>query len=144
VKPRKPTILIVDDSNDGREMLVEYLAFRGFDVVEARHGAEAIEMARQTRPTVILMDLTMPGVDGWEATRQIKSTRETANATVVAVSAHAFPLDEASARAAGCDAFVPKPFDLTALGDALVEFRTKGIAALNRKFVPQSLPRRRE
>jgi CheY-like chemotaxis protein len=71
--PRKPSILVVDDAEDGREMLVEYLAFRGFQVVEARHGAEAIEVARRVQPNIILMDLSMPVVDGWEATRQLKT-----------------------------------------------------------------------
>ena len=110
--PRKASIVIVDDSSDGREMLAEYLAFRGFQVAEARHGAEAIEVTRRLRPDIILMDLTMPAMDGWEATRQLKADPLTKDVIIIAVSAHAFASEETSARAAGCDGFIAKPFDL--------------------------------
>src|SRR5438045_6834404 len=100
---RKPSILVVDDAEDGREMLVEYLAFRGFHVVEAQNGTEAIEVARRVRPHVILMDLSMPVVDGWEATRQLKADPLTKDIIIIAVTAHAFPREQEAARAAGCD-----------------------------------------
>jgi CheY-like chemotaxis protein len=69
----KPCILVVDDSSDGREMLAEYLTFRGFSVVEASNGGNAIDLVHKRRPAVILMDLQMPGIDGWDATRQLKA-----------------------------------------------------------------------
>ena len=68
VKPKPVNVLIVDDSPDGREMLAEYLAFRGFTVIEAVNGEEALTQARTRHPTVVLMDLQMPGIGGWEAT----------------------------------------------------------------------------
>src|SRR5688572_19526239 len=71
--PANPSVLVVDDCSDGREMLSEYLAFRGFHVTEAQDGIEAVAVARRVQPDIILMDLSMPVVDGWEATRQLKA-----------------------------------------------------------------------
>jgi two-component system, cell cycle response regulator DivK len=114
-----PFILVVDDVADGREMLTEYLRFRGFRVVAADNGVAALEIARRERPRVILMDLAMPGVDGWNATRQLKADPRTKHIIVVAVTAHALTGDEAIAKNAGCDAFVAKPYELVQLADAL-------------------------
>jgi two-component system cell cycle response regulator DivK len=125
----KPSVLVVDDSSDGREMLVEYLVFRRFQVVEARNGAEALDVARRARPKIILMDLSMPGVDGWEATRRLKADPLTQSAVIVAVTAHAFPREQEAARAAGCDVVIAKPFDLTLLADALETVASHGLAA---------------
>ena len=94
----KPSILVVDDSPDGREMLVEYLVFRGFHVTEAGNGAEAIEVARRVKPNIVLMDLSMPGVDGWEATRTLKADPALQDVVVIAVTAHAFPIEQQAAR----------------------------------------------
>jgi two-component system, cell cycle response regulator DivK len=118
-QPDPVSILVVDDSPDAREMLAEYLTFRGFAVSEATHGAEAIEIARRVKPRIVLMDLSMPGMDGWEATRQLKADPAMKDVIVIAVSAHAFTNERARAEDAGCDAFVVKPFDLTTLADAL-------------------------
>ena len=125
----KPSVLVVDDSPDGREMLVEYLVFRQFQVAEARNGAEALDVARRAQPAIILMDLSMPGVDGWEATRRLKADPLTRSAVIVAVTAHAFPREHEAARAAGCDVVIPKPFDLTVLADALEAVASHGLAA---------------
>lgn len=141
--PRNTSIVVVDDSSDGREMLTEYLAFRGFQVAEARHGAEAIEVARRVRPHIVLMNLTMPDMDGWEATRQLKADPLTKDIIVIAVSAHAFASGEASARAAGCDGFIVKPFDLAVLADALDRVLSEGVAVLDPKATLDSTPRRR-
>src|SRR2546421_2891233 len=100
-------------------MLAEYLTYRGFAVREAIDGNEAIEVARRSRPRVILMDLTMRGVDGWTATRQLKADPSTKGIIIIAVTAHALEPNEATARRAGCDAFIAKPYDLTVLADAL-------------------------
>jgi len=128
---RKPSILVVDDAEDGREMLAEYLAFRGFQVAEARHGAEAIEVARRVQPNIILMDLSMPVVDGWEATRQLKTDPRTKNIIIIAVTAHAFPPEQESARVAGCDSIIAKPFDLAVLSSGLARVISMGLAAFD-------------
>jgi two-component system cell cycle response regulator DivK len=119
---------VVDDSVDGREMLVEYLAFREFHVAAAQHGEEAIEVARRVHPAIILMDLSMPVMDGWEATRRLKADPRTKDVVIVAVTAHAFPPDQASARATGFDAVITKPFDLATLADALRRIIATGVA----------------
>ena len=122
----KPYILVVDDSSDGREMLAEYLTFRGFSVVEAANGETAIELVHKRRPAVILMDLQMPGIGGWDATRQIKANPATKDIIVIAVTARALAPEEGIARQAGCDAFIAKPFDIMALGDAVGEVLVRG------------------
>jgi CheY-like chemotaxis protein len=140
--PLRPSILVVDDSDDGREMLVEYLAFREFQVIEARNGAEAIDAARRVRPHIILMDLSMPGVDGWEATRRLKADALTNHIIIIAFTAHAFPPERESAGAAGCDAFIAKPFDLAVLADALERVVSSGLIALDPKAVTLEAGRR--
>jgi two-component system, cell cycle response regulator DivK len=125
----KPSILVVDDSADGREMLTEYLGFQGYYVAEAQNGQEAIDVARRIQPEIILMDLSMPVMDGWDATRQLRADPLTKDIIIVAVSAHAFPREQDSARVAGCDAVIAKPYDLMALADALGRFRSEGVAA---------------
>jgi two-component system, cell cycle response regulator DivK len=112
-------ILVVDDFPDGRQLLAEYLRFRGFDVVLATSGAEAIDVAIHTKPSAILMDLRMPGMDGWEATRLLRANPATKDVMIIAVTAAALADDVRSALDAGCDAVVAKPYDLTALADAL-------------------------
>jgi two-component system cell cycle response regulator DivK len=115
-----PRVLVVDDFLDGREMVVEYLRFRGFDAYEATCGAEAIALAATLQPRVILMDLAMANVDGWEATRRIKADPRTKDIIVIAVTAHALAPDEAVARKAGCDGYIAKPYDIAWLGDLLI------------------------
>jgi len=104
-----PLILVVDDYQDAREMYAEYLQFSGFRVAEARNGNEAIEQAFALRPDLILMDLSLPGMDGWEATRQLKSDERTRLIPVVALTGHALAGASDGARKAGCDSFVTKP-----------------------------------
>ncbi|MET0403504.1 MAG: response regulator [Cystobacter sp.] len=101
--------LVVDDYDDAREMYAEYLEFLGYEVETARNGQEAVDRARESHPDVILMDLSLPVVSGWEATQQLKSDAATRDIPVMALTGHVF--DEASDRArdAGCDDFVPKP-----------------------------------
>jgi two-component system, cell cycle response regulator DivK len=126
----EPYILIVDDFPDGREMLAEYLAFRGMAAVTSCDGEEALEVARKRPPAVVLMDLTMPGMGGWEATRQLKADPVTRDAIVIALTAHALAPDEGMARQAGCDGFVAKPYDLAELGNALERLLSSGRPAL--------------
>ena len=104
-----PSILVVDDAPDAREMYVLYLLVHGFRVIEAVNGVEAIEQAYSRRPDVILMDLGMPHVDGWEAIRRIKAEPRTRHIRVVAISGHATPDALQRATTAGADAFLTKP-----------------------------------
>ena len=126
----KPYILVVDDSPDGREMLTEYLTFRGFDVVAAVDGENALAQIRTRHPAVVLMDLRMPGLSGWEATRQLKAHPETKDLIVIALTAQALAGDEGIARQAGCDGFIPKPYDIAAVGNAMAELVARGRAGL--------------
>jgi two-component system, cell cycle response regulator DivK len=105
----RPLVLVVDDYQDAREMYAEYLSFSGFRVAEAGNGLEAIEKAFELRPDVILMDLSLPGMDGWAATRRLKMDDRTKSIPVVALTGHALAGASDGARQAGCDAFVTKP-----------------------------------
>jgi CheY-like chemotaxis protein len=105
----KALILIVEDFDDAREMYRDYLEFSGFRVETARDGREAIEKARTLQPDLVLMDLSLPGIDGWEATRLLKAAPETSHILIVALSAHALATEGERARASGCDGFIAKP-----------------------------------
>jgi CheY-like chemotaxis protein len=104
-----PLILVVDDYQDAREMYAEYLQYSGFRVAEARNGNEAVAQARSLRPDLILMDLSLPGMDGWEATRVLKADEATKRIPIVALTGHALAGASEGARKAGCDSFVTKP-----------------------------------
>ena len=108
-KSERPRVLLVDDYPDAREMYTEYLEFSGFEVVEAGNGMEALQRAVDSAPDIILMDLSLPVMDGWEATRRLKADRRTARIPVVALTGHALAGISEGARRAGCDAFVTKP-----------------------------------
>jgi CheY-like chemotaxis protein len=105
----RPRVLLVDDYPDAREMYSEYLQYSGFDVVEAGNGMEALQRALETAPDIILMDLSLPVMDGWEATRRLKADPRTAQIPVVALTGHALAGISEGAKKAGCDAFVTKP-----------------------------------
>jgi len=111
-----PLVLVVEDYQDAREMYAAYLQFSGFGVAEATNGVEAIEKALELMPDIVLMDLALPRMDGWEATRRLKSDERTKHIPVVALTGHALAGHAEGARQAGCDAFVTKP----CLPDALV------------------------
>ena len=107
--PEPIRILVVDDFHDNREMYAAYLRFSGFIVVEAVTGMEAIEMALATPPNLIVMDLSLPRMDGWEATRRLKSDPNTKHIPIIVVSGHALEGSVQAAKMAGCDAFLRKP-----------------------------------
>jgi two-component system cell cycle response regulator DivK len=113
---RQPLVLVVEDYQDAREMYAAYLQFSGFDVAEASNGVEAIEKTQELLPDIVLMDLALPRMDGWEATRRLKNDERTRHIPIVALTGHALPGHSEGARDAGCDAFVTKP----CLPDALV------------------------
>lgn len=104
-----PLVLIVDDVDHGREICSEYLEFRGFRVATAADGQEALEKAFELLPDVILMDLSLPKIDGWEATRRLKRDERTRAIPIVALTAHALADAHERAREAGCDSVVTKP-----------------------------------
>ena len=105
----EPLVLVVDDFADAREMYGEYLKFCGFRVAEAQNGVEAIDKAKRLKPDLILMDLSMPVVDGWEATRRLKADSSTKGIPVVALTGHAMAGHSESAKSAGCDVVITKP-----------------------------------
>lgn len=105
----RPRVLLVDDYSDARAMYGEYLEFSGFDVVEAANGEEAVARALDADPDIILMDLSLPVMDGCEATRRLKADARTAAIPVVALTGHALAGISDGARRAGCDSFVTKP-----------------------------------
>src|SRR5712691_813479 len=108
-------ILLVEDNEMNRDMLSRRLVKRGYDVANAVDGEQGVAMARSEAPALILMDMSLPGLDGWEATRQIKATPATRSIPVVALTAHAMAGDREKALAAGCDDFDTKPVDLERL-----------------------------
>ena len=108
-KGEKPRVLVVDDYPDAREMYGEYLEYCGFDVVEASNGLEALQRAVDTSPDIILMDLSLPVMDGWEATRRLKADKRTERIPVVALTGHALAGISEGAKKAGCDAFGTTP-----------------------------------
>ncbi len=114
--PQSALVLVVDDYADAREMYSEYLEFSGFRVAQARNGVEALEQAFALLPDLILMDLSLPTMDGWEATRRLKADARTQAIPVVALTGHALAGFSDGAKKAGCDAFITKP----CLPDALV------------------------
>src|ERR671939_1281654 len=108
-------ILVVEDNEVNQRILVRRLEKRGFDVVLASDGGEGVAKARAEAPNLILMDMSLPVLDGWEATRQIKAAPETAGIPVIALTAHAMGGDREKALAAGCDDYDTKPVDLSRL-----------------------------
>lgn len=104
-----PLVLVVDDVAHGREIFAEYLEFRGFRVATAADGQEAIDQAFELHPDVILMDLSLPRIDGWEATRRLKADDRTRDIPVIALTAHALAAAHDKAMEVGCDAVVTKP-----------------------------------
>jgi two-component system, cell cycle response regulator DivK len=108
-------ILLVEDNEMNRDMLSRRLQKRGFEVVVALDGEQGVAMALSEAPALILMDMSLPGLDGWEATIQIKATPATRAIPVIALTAHAMAGDREKALQAGCDEFDTKPIDLARL-----------------------------
>jgi two-component system cell cycle response regulator DivK len=109
------TILLVDDHDDIRDMMTRHLQMRGYAVVTAKNGLEAVIVAAQSLPSLILMDVNMPELDGFEATMRIHTAAPENRIPVIALTAYALPGDQARAIAAGCHGFHAKPVDLDKL-----------------------------
>jgi two-component system cell cycle response regulator DivK len=127
-----PLILVVDDFLDNRQMYAEYLAFSGLRVEEAENGHEALEKAFAMLPDLIVMDLSLPGIDGWEATRRLKNDPRTKRIPVIALTGHALAGHSKGAMDAGCDAFITKP----CLPERLLEEVRKMLTSSNTSSPP--------
>lgn len=117
-----PKILLVEDNEMNRDMLSRRLERKGFEIAIAVDGQEGIEMARNHTPDLILMDMSLPVLDGWEATRQLKADNITSAIPVIGLSAHAMAGDRERALEAGCDDYDTKPVELPRLLDKIASF----------------------
>ena len=114
-RSRLAKILVVEDDQDNREMVVKALNFHGYQVIEAVDGEEVIEKARAENPDLILLDIYLPKMDGYEATRRLKGDRDLRHIPIIALTAHAMKGNREEALAAGCDGYIPKPIDVREL-----------------------------
>ena len=122
------TILIVEDNELNRDMLSRRLQRKGYEVLLAVDGEDGIDVARAKRPDLVLMDMSLPTVDGWEATRRLKADEELGHIPVIALTAHAMANDRDKALAAGCDDYDTKPIELPRLlakMEALLQARSE-------------------
>lgn len=120
-------ILLVEDNEMNRDMLSRRLERKGFTVLVAVDGAEGVAKARAERPDLILMDMNLPILDGWEATRQIKADEQTGKIPVIGLTAHAMAGDREKCLAAGCDQYDTKPVDFTSLLGKIREFLPEAV-----------------
>jgi CheY-like chemotaxis protein len=127
------TVLLVEDNEDNRIIYATALRYAGYEVLEAITGTEGVHKARTQLPELILMDISVPELDGWEATKMLKADPGTAHIPIIAVTAHALPGDEERSRKAGCDGYLAKPISPAML-----------VAEVDRRFgrkVPSYTPR---
>jgi two-component system, cell cycle response regulator DivK len=124
-------ILLVEDNEMNRDMLSRRLERRGYAILIATDGEQGVSLARKEKPDLILMDMSLPVLDGWEATRRIKAENELKHIPIIALTAHAMTTDEQRAREAGCDDFDTKPIEL---GRLLEKIQTQ----LQRQAAPDS------
>ena len=103
-------ILVIEDTEDNRQIIRDLLTSAGYEMLEAVDGLEGVEVAEREQPDLILMDIQLPGIDGYEATRRIRAIPSIAKVPIIAVTSYALSGDEAKTRAAGCDGYVAKPF----------------------------------
>jgi len=118
--PKK--ILIVDDNQDSRELVSKILKSRGYRTIEAIDGEEALEKAMSEKPDLILMDISIPKIDGYEVTKRLKSTEEFKYIPIVALTAHAMKGDRAKALEAGCEGYISKPINVRELPNQIKAF----------------------
>lgn len=118
-------ILIVEDNDMNLDMLSRRLLRKGFEIISARDGQAGVDQASSERPDVILMDMSLPVLDGWQATRAIKGNATTAAIPVIALTAHAMDTDRKNAMDAGCDAFHTKPINLAELLEQINQLTLK-------------------
>ncbi len=114
-----PRILLIEDNEMNRDMLSRRLVRRGYDIVSAEDGARGFDLARRAPPDLILMDMSLPEVDGWETTRRMRAEPLLQHVPIIALTAHAMSDDRVKALAAGCDDYDTKPVDLAQLTDKI-------------------------
>jgi two-component system cell cycle response regulator DivK len=117
-----PKILLVEDNEMNRDMLSRRLSRRGYEIVIAVDGQQGVDLATSEQPALVLMDMSLPVIDGWEATRRIKAAETTRHIPVIALTAHAMAGDREQALAAGCDDYDTKPIDLDRLLPKIQKF----------------------
>jgi len=125
-------ILLVEDNEMNRDMLSRRLQRRGYEVIIALDGQQGVAMAQSSSPDIVLMDMSLPVMDGWEATRTLKASPDTKEIPVIALTAHAMSTDRDKAMEAGCDDYDTKPIELTRLiakMESLMARNSKGAAA---------------
>ena len=105
-------IMIVDDNRDSRELALKILKAKGYLIIEARDGQEALEKVPVEKPDLILMDISLPKIDGYEVTRRLKSQEDYKDIPIIALTAHAMKGDKEKALAAGCEGYIPKPINV--------------------------------
>jgi two-component system, cell cycle response regulator DivK len=115
-------ILVIEDNEDNRQIIRDLLTSSGYELIEAVNGVEGVAMAQSHRPDLILMDIQLPEIDGYEATRQIRSVPELETVPIIAVTSYALSGDEAKTRDAGCNGYVAKPFSPRELLAKIREF----------------------
>jgi two-component system, cell cycle response regulator DivK len=115
-------ILVIEDTDDNRRIFRDLLGPSGYELLEALDGEQGVAMAAAERPDLILMDIQLPIVDGYEATRRIKANPDLRHIPIIAVTSYALSGDEAKSRAAGCDGYLAKPFSLQQVLDAVQNF----------------------
>jgi two-component system, cell cycle response regulator DivK len=103
-------VLVIEDTEDNRQIVRDLLTSAGYEIIEAADGESGVAMAASTRPDIILMDIQLPVMDGYEATRRIKADPVTAQIPIIAITSYALAGDEAKTRDAGCDGYIAKPF----------------------------------
>jgi CheY-like chemotaxis protein len=114
-------VLLVEDNQDNQDLMRFLLERAGYEVMLADNGLDGLETARREKPDVVVMDLSMPEVDGWTAARQMRADPELQSIPLVAVTAHAFPRDRSKALAAGFDVYVSKPLNIHAFGATVMQ-----------------------
>ena len=122
MKHNNPVILVVEDNPDNRILIMDVLETLNYEILVASDGVKGVEMALENKPTLILMDLSLPHKDGWQATREIKANKDTRDIPVIALTAHAMVGDKERALDAGCDGYVSKPINFTELLEVLKKF----------------------
>jgi CheY-like chemotaxis protein len=124
-----PKILLVEDNEMNRDMLSRRLVRKGYEVILALDGAQGVEMANSEAPDLILMDMNLPVLSGWEATRRLKTNSQTSSIPVIALTAHAMSTDRDEAVAAGCDDYDTKPIELPRLLDKIETLINRRLAS---------------
>lgn len=122
----KIVVLVVEDNELNADMLSQRLKRKGYEILFAVDGEEAIKMVREFQPKVVLMDMSLPILDGWEATRRLKMDDKTKHIPVIALTAHSLPEDKKQAMEAGCDEYEPKPVNFTSLIEKIEKLLGEG------------------